>query len=465
MENSSLHSLIETIVLTSNNNITITNGAGEILYFNPKHWTVYGVKQEDCLGKTVYELEAKGVFNPSITALVIKKKQQVELMQQTLTGKTIMTTAYPIFDSNNQIQFVVSYAQDQTEINKLHLQYKELERQIQNYQQVVKALRQQETAQYRNKKMEEIKRTIHRVANTNATILLLGESGVGKSMWARKIHQLSNERNEPLIEVNCSTIPESLFETELFGYEPGSFTGAHKQGKKGLIEQAHHGTLFLDEIGELSLSLQVKLLKVLVEKKFKRVGSNTDRTSHFRLITATNRPLEEMVNKGEFRLDLYYRINVIPIEIPPLKKRKEDIVFLASHYLSIMNNKYHMEKELHTETYEYLTEYHWPGNVRELENLIERLVLTVDSIIIYPSHLPQALFKNKQMEPDIIDLPLPKNNESLKARLERIEKHILLHTYKQYPSSYKVADLLGISQASAARKLKKYRAEIRIKPI
>lgn len=118
-----------------------------------------------------------------------------------------------------------------------------------------------------------------------------------------------------------------------------------------------------------------------------------------------------------------------------------------------------MEKELHTETYEYLTEYHWPGNVRELENLIERLVLTVDSIIIYPSHLPQALFKNKQMEPDIIDLPLPKNNESLKARLERIEKHILLHTYKQYPSSYKVADLLGISQASAARKLKKYRAE------
>lgn len=208
----------------------------------------------------------------------------------------------------------------------------------------------------------------------------------------------------------------------------------------------------------MSLSLQVKLLKVLVEKKFKRVGSNTERTSHFRLITATNRPLEEMVNKGDFRLDLYYRINVIPIEIPPLKKRKEDIIFLVSHYLSIMNNKYHMEKEIHNETYEYLTEYHWPGNVRELENLIERLVLTVDSVIIYPSHLPQALFKNKQIEPDLIDLPLQKNNESLKERIERIEKHILLHTYKQYPSSYKVAELLGISQASAARKLKKYRA-------
>lgn len=233
MENSSLHHLIETIVLTSNNNITITNGVGEILYFNPKHWSVYGVRQEDCLGKTVYELEAKGVFNPSITALVIKKKQQVELMQQTLTGKIIMTTAYPIFDNNNQIQFVVSYAQDQTEINKLHLQYKELERQIQNYQQVVKALREQENAQYRNKKMEEIKRTIHRVANTNATVLLLGESGVGKSMWARKIHQLSKEKKNHSLRLTAVPFQKVYSKRSFLAMNQGASLGPISMEKKG----------------------------------------------------------------------------------------------------------------------------------------------------------------------------------------------------------------------------------------
>lgn len=453
--------LLDLIIETSNNNITIADDKGYIVHSNPIHWSIYGITPEQYKGKTVYQLQEEGVLTPSITVMVLKEKKKMEIMQNTRTGKIIMTTGYPLFDENGKLLFVLSYSQDQTEISNLQDRYEQLERKLRGYQTEVEELRGKEVGiLYRNKEMDQVVKTIQRVAETDATVLLLGESGVGKSMFARQLHNQSGRHKEPFIEVNCSTIPESLFESEMFGYETGTFTGAQRQGKQGLIEQAHNGTLFLDEIGELPLAMQVKLLKVLQEKKFMRLGGSRERHVDFRLVTATNQNLEEMVQEGTFRLDLYYRLNVIPLQIPPLRERKEDITFLINHYLELINKKYGTRKRLHASTYEILIQYGWPGNVRELENIIERLVLTTEENIIFPTTLPSSIIGDR--EPDgvagSLELEQAIGDEfDLKTVLEKVEKHVFTKAAKQCKSSYDMAKLLGISQPSVVRKMKKYR--------
>ncbi|MGJ7910286.1 sigma-54 interaction domain-containing protein [Neobacillus sp. LXY-1] len=452
-----LHKIIE----TSNNNITITDGNGIILYTNNTHWAVYEGETQSYIGKSIYDLEELGILSPSITALVLKEKQPAQIMQNTKTGKIIMSTAFPIFDEKGEIIRVISYAIDQTEIRLLQEQYEQLEERVKGYQKQVEELKEKEDLFYRSKEMQQISKTIKRVANTDATVLFLGESGVGKSMFARKLHTLSHRDKGPFIEVNCSTIPPSLFESEIFGYEAGAFTGAQKSGKQGLIEQAHNGTLFLDEIGELPLSMQAKLLKVLQEKKLMRIGSSKEQQLDFRLITATNKNLEEMVQSGDFRLDLYYRLNVIPLLIPPLRVRKEDISFLLNHFSRKINRKYKTSKKLHQATFEILLSYKWPGNVRELENLIERLILTTEDSMIRPSSLPsymigQASFDHENTS--ILDQFLLESSD-LKALLERVEKWMMLKASKQCKSTYEMARYLGISQPSVIRKLKKYKED------
>lgn len=463
MNYASVNTILDTIIHTSNNNITITDEKGYILHTNPQHWSVYGVEPDQFIGKSVYQLEEEGILSPSISVMVLKEKKSIEVMQHTNTGKVVMSTAYPIFNDDGEVILVISYAQDQTEINNLQNQYEQLERKIKSYQTEVKELRGKEGALYRSKKMEQIEKTIHRIAESDATVLFLGESGVGKSMFARKLHNQSYRKNEPFIEVNCSTIPESLFETEMFGYEPGSFTGAQKQGKQGLIEQAHNGTLFLDEIGELPLAMQVKLLKVLQEKKFTRIGGNKECHIDFRLVTATNQNLEEMVQKGEFRLDLYYRLNVIPLHIPSLRDRKEDIALLINYYLELINKKYKTSKKLHSSTYEALIQYKWPGNVRELENLIERLILTTDETIIFPNALSSSILGQNPTSSKETSLVIEQTiieDYDLKTILEKVEKWVISKAYRQCKSTYKMAAFLGISQPSVIRKLKKYKNQL-----
>jgi transcriptional regulator with PAS, ATPase and Fis domain len=278
------------------------------------------------------------------------------------------------------------------------------------------------------------------VSKTDATILFLGASGVGKSTLARTIHNQSHRHKEPFIEVNCSTIPESLFESEMFGYEPKSFTGAKKMGKQGLIEKADHGTLFLDEIGEIPLSIQVKLLKILQEKKMMRIGAKSERHVNFRLITATNQDLYQMVEEGKFRLDLFYRLNVIPLHIPSLHERKEDIPILMQYYLQMMNEKYETAKKLHPAIYEVLTEYTWPGNVREMENLIERLILTIEDQTIQAHHLPFALRKELNDTNTSKQWPIESEHDgklNLKETLEEVEKRLIKRAYENWKQPMK----------------------------
>ncbi|MFJ7992884.1 sigma-54 interaction domain-containing protein [Peribacillus frigoritolerans] len=452
------------IIETSNNNILITDQDGIILYSNPKLWEIYGMKSDSYIGTSVYQLESEGLLAPSINAIVLKEKKAKRIMQETKTGHVVMSTGYPIFNKEGRLVRVISYGQDQTEILQLQDQFEQLQRKVKGYQTEVEDLREKELDYHyliaRSNETKHILKTIHNVSKTDATILLLGPSGVGKSTFARAVHDQSNRKKEPFIEVNCSTIPESLFESEIFGYEPGSFTGANKQGRQGLIEQADSGTLFLDEIGELPLAMQAKLLKVLQEKMIKRIGGKKENHINFRLVAATNQDLKEMVSQGKFRLDLFYRLNVIPIQIPALHERKEDIPLLIQHYLEKTNDKYQKFKKIHPSTYEVLTHYHWPGNIRELENLIERLILTIEEPIIFPEHLPQSITGQVAPPEDSTFLAIEQEceeNFDLKKTLEKVERQLIAKALKKCKTTYEMAEHLGISQPTVIYKLKKYK--------
>ena len=276
-------------------------------------------------------------------------------------------------------------------------------------------------------------------------------------MFARAIHNRSKRKNKPFIEINASAIPESIFEAEVFGYEAGAFTGASKDGKIGLIELADQGTLFFDEIAEIPLDLQVKLLKVLEEKKITRVGGTKSIEVDFRLIVATNRDLEKMVQEGKFRKDLYYRLNVVPLTIPPLRERKEDIYELAQYFLDTYNKKYGFEKVFHPQTLELFQKYDWPGNVRELENLVERLIVTTEGKVIHPEQLPMHNFLENMNDDASWNIEMfEENGLKLKEVIEEVEKKWLQRAYRQYKTTYEMAEALGISQATVVRKLKKY---------
>jgi len=287
---------------------------------------------------------------------------------------------------------------------------------------------------------------IHRIAPFDTTVLLTGESGVGKNCYADMIHSLSLRRQEPYVAINCGAIPENLLESELFGYEKGAFTGAKLNGKNGLIETAHRGTLFLDEIGDLPLHMQVKLLKVIQERRITRIGGTKEKEIDFRLIAASNRDIPALVETGTFRKDLFYRLNVIPITIPPLRERTDDIVQFVNYFTVKYNEKYNKSHVFSDQAIELLKTYSWPGNVRELENVVERVILTADSYVITKDMLPT----NFHFDPI-------NDNKTLKEILEDMEKKVILETYKKYGTTTKAADVLGISQASVSLKLKKYR--------
>lgn len=292
-----------------------------------------------------------------------------------------------------------------------------------------------------------------RVAQVDSVVLIQGESGTGKEVLARLIHSLSSRNHGPFISINCGAIPENLLESELFGYERGSFTGAWRDGKPGLFELAKNGIIFLDEIGDMPLNLQVKLLKVLQDMEAYRVGGIKPVKFDVRVIAASNRNLREMVKEGRFREDLFYRLYVVPIEVPPLRERREDIFHLAWHFLKLYNQKYKQSKTFSSELIETLELCRWPGNVRELQNIIERIVVTVDSEVLKTEHLPNSIYQKDEtgevfFEPSAI-LPL----SHAKGQAERT---MLTHALKMKRTTREIATLLGVDHSTVVRKLQKY---------
>lgn len=434
----------------------ISDGKGAVLWVNPGFERVYGIKSEDALGMTVYEMEEKGYFKPSIIAKVLELREKVTMVQRTNRGSDILVTATPVYDDKQNIKMVVSYSHDITELREIQRKYSNLQDQVEKYMtelhELRKGSRREQDVIGQSRQMEKIIGTINRIADLDANVLLLGDSGVGKTMLAKVIHQKSQRASGPFIDINCAAIPENLLESELFGYEKGSFTGANVQGKVGLMELADGGTLLLDEISEIPLALQAKLLKAIQEKTLTRVGGTKPVKVDFRLIAATNRQLEEDAETGKFRKDLYYRLNVVNIKIPPLCERREDILPLVDYYTELFNTKYGLNKAYSPEALEHLTNYSWPGNIRELANVIERVIVISGSSTIGVGDLPEEITnRGKRARGTALE-----DIESLNHAVEILECNLIQQAYDKYHTTTGVAKALKISQPTAFRKVSKY---------
>lgn len=403
-ETNKLVNRLQSIIDFSYDGIYVTDHDGTTLCVNKSYERITGVKIAEVIGKNIKELELQGMFSPIITPWVLEHKKRITIEQTVKAGKKVIITGNPVFEENGEVQYVITNVRDMTEINQLRAEIDRLKKQEKPAENIV----------YGSSAMKKIIQTIAMVRDINISILLLGESGVGKEVIAKYIYEISNRRNAPFIVVNCGALVPSLLESELFGYEGGAFTGALKKGKQGLFEMANKGVIFLDEIGDMPLELQGKLLRVLQEGEIQRVGGNEVIPIDVRVICATNKNLAQMVVEGTFREDLYYRLDVITIEIPPLRQRKDDIALLIASYSEEFNRKYGKNKIFTPDAIHILTEYRWPGNVRELRNLVEQLIVLTNEEEIGLIHLPTKV-KQSNLSLDIANI------EPLRLLLEGVK--------------------------------------------
>ncbi len=447
---------LDTIIDSSYDGLWICDHEGKVLRINKASERINGVKAEKVIGKNMRELIAEGLFDKSVTLEVLKRKTSVTIIQQIKGGKKILVTGNPIFNENGEIAFVVTNDRDISELDHLRGQLQEAQALAKGYSSKISELEMKgvdlSNIIFRSEGMEKIVQMALRVAPVDTTVLLLGESGVGKGMIAKLIHKHSDRNTGPFIQVDCAGIPESLIESELFGYERGAFTGAKTEGKPGFFELANKGTLFLDEIGEITLSSQSKLLRFLEDHEIIRVGGTEPKEIDVRVIAATNKNIDEMVTSKTFRKDLYYRLNVVPIHIPPLRERKDDILPLIFHFLEKFNKAHRKEKILAPETVEALCKYDFPGNIRELANIIERLVVITERERIETVDIPNAIvgYASKTLPYSFLSEGIP-----LKEALERCESIIIERAIKKYGSQREAAKILRVDQATISRKIKR----------
>ncbi len=439
--------------------ILVTDNDGKILLVNSSYERVAAIKREDMWGKTMRDLINPVWMPNSVCYVVVEQKQAVSKRQVTKDGRNIIVTGMPIFDKKGEVKKVVINARDISEIYELReelLREKKLNRTyLENYKEFI------EKNQYDSNcilavsnTMQEILALSKRVANFQTTVLILGESGVGKECVSNYIHNNSIRKDKPFITINCGAIPENLLESELFGYEKGAFTGANQYGKAGLLEIANGGTVFLDEIGETSLDLQVKLLRFLETKEVRRVGAVDGKIVDVRIIAATNRDLDKMVEEGTFRDDLFYRLNVVRIKVPPLRKRIADIAPLSMMFLFQYNKKYNQNKELTMDVIKELEKYNWPGNIRQLKNVIENMVVVSNNEYLQTEDLPWNKEKNTGRK--IVSMLEDTENLTLMEATELLEKTMLEKAKIRYKTTRAIAESLGVDQSTIVRKLKKY---------
>ncbi|MDQ0338139.1 PAS domain S-box-containing protein [Caldalkalibacillus uzonensis] len=416
------------------------------LYVNKAYQRLTEMSPTELIGKKTTQLVEEGIISESVCKLVLESRSEKSILQKFKSGKLLLVTGTPLFDDQQQLKYIVVTARDVTELNRLKNELAETKKRSEMYLRELSNLKSQSIRNVEiiaeSPEMKELLATACRIAQVDSPVLILGESGVGKEILAKFIHYSSPRQNKPLIKINCGAIPPQLLESELFGYEPGAFTDARRNGKPGMFELANQGTIFLDEIGELPLELQVKLLRVLQDFEVTRIGGTKPIRLNIRVITATNKPLDEMVKTQSFREDLYYRINVVPLHIPPLRKRKEDIFPLVRQTLEKLNKRYGKNKRFSLRALEQLENYQWPGNVRELQNIIERLFVMIDETVIDVQHLP---FKQTQST----------QQGTLKEQLEMVEKQIILTALEKHHTMRKAAQALGIDPSTLTRKCQK----------
>ncbi|OPY86934.1 MAG: Limonene hydroxylase [Syntrophus sp. PtaU1.Bin208] len=448
---------LNSIFQDSYDGICIVNKNGVVTRVNKAFERLTGIKLKHVLGVNLHKIKQEDrYFDTMVSLKVLETGKPVSILQRLTNGKEIMAIGNPVFDESGKIIWAVVNLRDVTELKQLEEKLRKTQELNAQYLLEMETLRKKYTREHclvsKSREMENIIELATRVAMVESPVLIHGESGVGKEIIANVLHSMNTKRKKaPLIKVNCGAIPKELIESEFFGYEPGAFTGASRCGKPGFFELANKGTIFLDEIGDLPLGLQVKLLRVLQEQEITRLGGVKTVKIDVRVVAATNRDLEMMIKEKSFREDLYYRINVIPIRIPSLRERKDDIAPLLFHFLDLYNKKYDLKKSLSDEVVECLLKYDWPGNVRELINLIERLVVTSDAQQITLENLPP------RYRTQTTSGFHPTSQMSLAEAMEEFERHLVNQALNTHKSTRKAAKVLGISQSTCARLAKKYR--------
>jgi len=461
-------------------NVMVYNSEGVLLYACDKFWAETGLDPDEFAGKGIAEIKEMGSFEPFAAERTLKTGEKATVITRAFNKEIAVATALPITTICGEMWLIVSYAENNNRIVELERKLAQAREIIEHNREDISLLLSSGArlpdVPGQSPAVLKVHKLIERIMDFDATILLTGETGVGKSMYAKTIHAGSGRGAKPFVEINCAAIPEALLESELFGYEKGAFTGADAKGKKGQIEMARGGTLFLDEISELGMKLQSKLLKVIQDKKITRVGGTSEIEVDFRLIVASNKDLEELAHQGLFRSDLFFRLNVIPINVPALRDRKEDIYPLAQQFLSTFNQKYNAQKYFGADVVGALEQYEWPGNVRELQNAVERLVLTAEGNRINIYDMPFDVERIARPEADWLTSGEPgdyeRGDDTSRAKaelskaireygmvpfLEWVEKEVLLEAYEEFDGNIsEMARRLHLTRQSVLRRIEKY---------
>lgn len=449
--------LLIAVLEASSDGILISDNKGNIKYVNSAYESTTGLKKEQMVGENLQKLLTENMFNIAASLLVLEEGQPVSTIHRYITGRNALTTASPIFDTDGNVIGVLNNTRNISNLTKLKHELVETNILISKKSNESQPLFQQlqfDGFIFKSQAMAQMVKMASKAAGFDSTVLIYGESGTGKEVLARFIHQHSSKKEGPFVKVNCAAIPSELFESELFGYEPGSFTGASRQGKPGMFELANEGTILLDEVSELSLAAQSKLLRVIQEREVLRVGASKVTELNVRILAATNKNLAQEVKLGNFREDLFFRLNVVPIKIPPLRERKDDIAELALYFLERLNRLYHKDITIAPEVIDIMNDYSWAGNVRELQNLMEYLFVVNSDGEIGIEQLPTRLLADHVLvnynEKD------KKPAEKLSYLLETFEKYIIISSLSTSPSMRKAATDLGINPSTLSRKIKRY---------
>lgn len=445
---------LEAIIENSYDGIYITNAEGLTLKVNKSYERITGIAKETIMGKYMKELVSEGTLSVYITDDVVKQKKPVTLTQTARNKKNLIITGSPIFAEDGSVSQVITNVRDITELVSLEKELQLSKMASTLYQEELFREISTERIVCTSKRSREVMKLAKKVSSKDSTVLILGETGVGKEVIARYIHMSSPRRERNYIKINCGAIPANLLESELFGYAPGAFTNASAKGKIGLFELADKGTLFLDEIGEMPLDLQSALLRVLQDGEVTRVGDTKSKKIDVRIITATNRNLEDMIDKGTFRSDLFYRLNVVSITIPPLRERLDDIPDLAEHFISDLNEKYSEHKIITSNFINQLMDYEWPGNIREMGNFIEKQFVMSDEDIIdsfIVNYQPARAQNGSRKSKITVEGIMPINDA-----VREVETILIQRAMRKGKTTYKAAALLGVSQPTLFRKYKEY---------
>ncbi len=453
--NTGLHEREQAVLLDSiHDGIWVIDAQGVTLRINNAMERIAGIASADVVGKHVREAMEDFKFTACVTLRALEEKRTVTMFDDYANGRRCLNTSTPIFDEDGKVWRVIASIRDITELDTMQSRLSELERSNKNYKAKLESLENYGIVGI-SEASAVLRQNMLKAAQHTAICMILGETGTGKSLTAKRIHEMSARKDGPFIALNCGGIPEQLVESELFGYERGAFTGALREGKKGVFELATGGTLFLDEVGELPLTMQATLLHVLDDSSFRRVGGSKALQCDVRVIAATNKDLEDMVAQGTFRQDLFYRLRVLPIEIPSLRQRPEDIPELMFHFLQLMDGK-EGKRSFAPTVLSTLTSYSWPGNIRELRALVQYLHTMCDSAVFRMEDLPSYLLADLPTQ----TLPSYVMNTSLKEAVEHVEKSLIGAALRELGSTYKAAKRLKVNQSTIVRKAQKYRIDV-----